>query len=56
MNCSSLKAHLYDLNIILSSECECGHNYEDSRHYFLECNLYVVERLRNDKLTECSKL
>ncbi len=45
MNCSSLKAHLFDHNIIQDSECECGHNYEDNSHYLLECRLYLVERL-----------
>lgn len=45
MNCSSLKAHLYNFNIILSSECECGHSFENNCHYFLECNMYIIERM-----------
>ena len=40
MNCSSLAADLFELNIIESATCRCGHDYEDSLHYFFVCPIY----------------
>ena len=42
--CSALSGHLYDLNIINSSNCSCGHDFEDNYHYLFECPLFIVER------------
>ena len=49
MECSSLKDHLYNLNIIEDSSCPCGHNFESNYHFFTECALYNTER--NDLFT-----
>ena len=44
MDCSSLKNDLFKLNIIDSSNCECGFENETCQHYFLDCRLYNTER------------
>ena len=36
-NCSSLNADLNRLNIVPSSACTCGANFETAQHYFFEC-------------------
>ena len=40
MKCSNLAADLFDLNIIESARCGCGHDYEDALHYFFVCHLH----------------
>ena len=45
MNCSSLSGDLYNLNIIDSPECQCGFEYENALHYFLQCPLYSNLRI-----------
>ena len=40
MNCSSLKADLFNLNIIESSNCVCSSAEETAEHYFMDCPLY----------------
>ena len=44
MKCSNLAADLYDLNIVESAQCRCGHDYEDAIHYFFVCPLYTRPR------------
>ena len=44
MNCSDLKGHLFDLNIINDSRCRCGNPREDTIHYLLVCPLYTNSR------------
>ena len=45
LNCSNLKSHLYNLNIIESQTCACGYNKEDSIHFFITCPLYNRPRV-----------
>ena len=45
LNCSSLKSHLFNLNIIDSQTCACGYNKENSIHFFLICPLYNGPRV-----------
>ena len=40
MECSPLKSDLFNMHIIESKECDCGHHTENSKHFFLECPLY----------------
>ena len=40
LNCSNLKAHLYNLKIINDRKCTCGLAIEDSLHFFFICTLY----------------
>ena len=40
LECSDLNAHKYERFISQSPSCSCGHNYEDSLHYFFSCSLY----------------
>ena len=35
---------LYDLVVIDSPRCRCGHSCEDPQHYFFECRLYRYQR------------
>ena len=57
MSCSWLNGHLYNLHVIESPTCNCGHNNEDTNHYLLDCPLYIYERnilfgkIRNDGIT-----
>lgn len=44
MQCSVLSAHLYNMYIIESPKCPCGHYCEDSQHYLLDCPLYTISR------------
>ena len=44
MRCTKLNAHLFNLNIVDSSSCNCGHLVEDTNHYLLNCPLYTLER------------
>ena len=50
--CSSLNQHRYFKNITQSPLCICG-EVEDSKHFFLECNLY--NNIRHDMLTAISR-
>ena len=45
LNCSNLKGHLYNLHIIDRPECQCGHDFEDSFHFFFICPLYNRPRV-----------
>ena len=45
LNCSNLKGHLYNLHIIDRPECQCGHEFEDSFHFFFICPLYNRPRV-----------
>ena len=40
MKCSRLNAHLYNLHVVDSPGCSCGHDIEDNNHYLLICPLY----------------
>ena len=44
--CSTLKADLFRVNLIISPICQCGHANEDAFHYLFQCNLYTNQRLR----------
>ena len=44
MKCSNLAADLFELNIVESSQCRCGHNYEDALHFFSVCPMYIRPR------------
>ena len=44
MKCSNLHKHLYDLHVVDSPACACGHNVEDVNHYLLVCPLYELCR------------
>mgnify|MGYP001067214830 CR=1 FL=1 len=46
MGCSNLKAHLYQLHVVDSPQCQCNMDVEDSFHYLFMCPLYHVERIR----------
>ena len=43
-NCSSLNADLNRVNIVPSSSCTCGANFETAQHYFFECRNYTNQR------------
>ena len=45
MECSSLNAHLFKLNIIDNQLCSCGLCPENNFHFFFECRLYEVYRI-----------
>ena len=51
LNCSSLRYHLFQKNIIGNPVCECG-EIENTSHFFLHCNLYG--KLRHDLLDRVS--
>ena len=44
VKCSQLSGDLFSLNIIESPKCQCGHGFENSKHYFHECPLYTIHR------------
>ena len=44
MGCSLLSADLFNMKIIDSPKCECGHDQEDASHYLFHCNLYTQQR------------
>ena len=44
MKCSSLNGHLYNLRIIDSPTCSCGHVFEGNYHFFMECFIFTLER------------
>ena len=41
---STLHAHLFQLQLMPSPSCSCGHTYEDTAHYLLWCPLYTTHR------------
>ena len=43
LNCSTLNSHLFNLHVIESPSCTCGHNVEDNEHFLLNCPLYRVQ-------------
>ena len=44
MNCSLLAAHLYGLHVKDSPNCHICNVKEDSKHYFLECKIFLRQR------------
>ena len=44
MNCSNLKAHLFDLKVVDDPFCACSNQIESCEHFFFHCNLYFVQR------------
>ena len=42
--CSGLIADVYRVNLKNDPRCVCGHLFEDSIHFFLECPLYQHDR------------
>ena len=40
-NCSSLNSDLNSVNIVPSSACTCGANFETAQHYFFGCRNYT---------------
>ena len=45
LGCSSLRGQLYRMHIVNDPTCNCGHKFEDAKHYFLECPLYNRQRI-----------
>jgi hypothetical protein len=43
--CSALNADLYHENLILNSNCLCGHHNENAEHYLLNCNRFTLSRI-----------
>ena len=54
MGCSSLNFDLYRNQLVNSATCQCGTSEETVFHFFLECNLYLVQR--NNLFEELSDL
>ena len=44
-HCSSLNADLKRINVVTSPKCSCGSPCEDAYHFFLECPLYLNQRV-----------
>ena len=49
MQCSNLNSHLFNLHVVDSPTCPCGHDVEDNNHFFLTCGLYHI--IRNNPKT-----
>jgi len=45
MECSELNSHLFANHVIAHPLCQCG-QVETAAHYFLECPMYTLHRLR----------
>ena len=45
LNCSPLNEYLFKIGILESPLCRCGYSVETTKHYFLECALYAMERI-----------
>ena len=46
MGCSKLQLDLcFKLHILEEASCNCGYEYEDRCHYFMECANYTELRL-----------
>ena len=46
MLCSELSDHLFShIHVVDSPACQCGHHCENNKHFFLECPLYMNERI-----------
>ena len=43
--CSGLNADLFHTNLIVNSNCLCGHLNENAGHYVLHCNSFTVARI-----------
>ena len=43
LNHSMLNSHIFNLHVIDSPSCTCGHNVEDNEHFLLNCPLYPVQ-------------
>ena len=41
---SGLRAHLFTHHIVEDSVCQCGHDWEDTLHFFLECPKLAAPR------------
>ena len=47
MLCSNLNAHLYNLHVVDNPFCLCSNSIvEDCKHFFFECPLYNVQRMK----------
>ena len=42
--CSTLKEHLHRVGLVLNPTCECGEGVENSEHFLLLCNKYIIQR------------
>ena len=42
MNCSGLKSNLFRINVLDSPRCSCGHESEDTFHFFFTCNMSSI--------------
>ena len=47
LECSSLRKHLYDKNLVTDPFCSCG-DVESTSHFLLQCPMYDV--IRNDTI------
>ena len=45
LNCSPLNEYLFKIGVLESPLCRCGDSVETTKHYFLECALYAMERI-----------
>ena len=51
---SALRAHLFTHHIIPDTACQCGHEWEDTLHFFTECPIYAAQRVvMIDQLESC---
>jgi hypothetical protein len=40
-----INADLYHENLIVNSNCLCGHHNENAGHYMLHCNRFTLSRI-----------
>ena len=45
LHCSPLNEYLFKIGVLESPLCRCGDSVETTKHYFLECALYAMERI-----------
>ena len=45
LNCSPLNEYLFKIGVLEFPLCRCGDSVETTKHYFLECALYAMERI-----------
>ena len=46
IGCSKLNSHLhYNLHVIPSPNCSCGHHNEDPKHFFFHCPNFMQQRI-----------
>ncbi len=46
MKCSKLNNDLFHLHVVDTPECICGHKIENSYHYFFDCPMYRIQRIK----------